>query len=272
VSTESPLTADDAATYADLLYDARRTRTAIAPFTDTRPGLGLDDGYAIQEQLVERLLRDGDEIIGYKLGLTSLPMQQLLGVDQPDLGPVLASTLYRNGDSVDLASYIAPRVEAEIGVVLDRPLRGPGCTVQDVVAATRGLVAAIEIVDSRISDWRIKLADTVADLASNGALAVSQSVVPLSKVPDARLVGMMFSRNGELLATGAGAAAMGNPLEAVAWLANTIGPKGISLQPGHVILTGALHAMVPVAEHDVFVAEFDHLGSLRLTIEDSASS
>jgi 2-keto-4-pentenoate hydratase len=265
----STLTPAEADTFAGVLYDARRARRPVAPFTDSRPELGLDDGYAIQERVVQRLLADGDQIIGYKLGLTSAAMQQLLGVGQPDLGPVLASTLYRDGEEVDLAAYIAPRVEAEIAVVLDQPLQGLGCTAEDVAAAARGLVAAIEIVDSRIQDWRIKLADTVADLASNGGLVVGDHIVSLTEIPDPRLIGMAFSRNGELVATGAGAAALGNPLTATAWLANSLAPRGVVLRPGHIVLTGALHAMVPIAPDDRFVAEFDRLGTLRLAIKGS---
>jgi 2-keto-4-pentenoate hydratase len=123
----------------------------------------------------------------------------------------------------------------------------------------------MEIVDSRITDWRIKLADTVADLASNGAAAISSRIVPLAAL-DTRLIGMMFTRNGELIDTGAGAAALGDPLAVVAWLANTLGQHGIALEPGHLVMTGALHAAVPMAAGDVFRAEFDHLGPVTVRV------
>lgn len=259
------LTDDQARAFGDALYEARRTKTPIAPFTEADPELGMLDGYAIQEHLVARLLADGEEVIGYKLGLTSLPMQQLLGVDQPDFGPVFASGVYRDGAEVHMADFIAPRVEAEIGVILASDLAGPDCTAADARAATKGLCAAIEIVDSRIRDWKIKIADTVGDLASNGAIALSDTVVPLDDL-DPRLVGMVFSKNGALVATGAGAAALGDPMEAVAWLANTLAPMGVTLRAGMVIMTGALHAMTPVAAGDVAFAEFAGLGTITLRI------
>ena len=127
--------------------------------------------------------------------------------------------------------------------------------------------ASVEIVDSRFEDWRIKLADTVADLASNGAAAVSSRVVPLADV-DTRLVGMALSRNGEVIDTGAGAAALGDPIAVVAWLANTLGENGIALEPGHLVMTGALHAAVPMAAGEEYVAEFDRLGSITLRVVD----
>jgi len=223
------------------------------------------DGYAIQRHLVARLVADGESVRGYKLGLTSAPMQELLGVDQPDFGPVFASTVLGDGEAVHLDRFIAPRIEAEIGVVLGADLHGPGCTAADALRAAAGLVPAMEIVDSRIRNWKIKLADTVADLASNGAVAVSADAVPIQGF-DPRLIGMVFTRNGELVATGAGAAALGDPLGAVAWLANALHPMGITLRAGHLIMTGALHAMVPLGPGDAFRAEFDRLGSISVGV------
>lgn len=254
---------DQARAFAADLLQARRTRVAIAPFTDALPDLGMPDGYAIQQHLVRMLEAEGETICGYKLGLTSAPMQQLLGVDSPDFGPVFASTVFRDGAELPVDRFIAPRVEAEIAVVLGSDLRGPHCTPAQAVLATRGLVAAIEIVDSRIADWRIRLADTVADLASSGAIALSSTVVPIDGF-DPRLIGMVFTRNGEAVATGAGAAALGDPLAAVAWLANTLAPMGVTLPAGSVIMTGALHAMVPVQPGDVFRADFDRLGPITV--------
>jgi 2-keto-4-pentenoate hydratase len=166
--------------------------------------------------------------------------------------------------------FIAPRVEAEIGVILAEGLSGPHCTPAQALRATAGLVAALEIVDSRITDWRIKLADTVADLASNGAIALSSLVVPVDGF-DPRLLGMVFTKNGEVVATGAGAAALGDPLAAVAWLANTLAPMGVTLPAGSVIMTGALHAMMPVAPGDVFRADFDRLGPITIRMASEQS-
>lgn len=249
------------------LYEARRTRTAIAPFTDADPSLGMADGYAVQKELVRLILADGDRIVGYKAGLTSLPMQRMLGVDQPDYGPVLASTVYRDGDAISLGRFIQPKVEAEIVLVLGEELRGPGVTVEDARRAVSGAAASMEIVDSRFADWRIKLCDTVADMASNGAVAISSDIVPLAGV-DLRLVGMVLSRDGVLVDTGAGAAALGDPLAVVAWLANTLAGDDIALEPGHVVMTGALHAAVPMRPGERYLAEFDRLGSIGIRVVD----
>lgn len=255
----------DAPAKARALYDARRTRVPIPPFTDADPTLGMADGYAIQRELIDLLLADGDRIIGHKVGLTSKPMQQMVGVDSPDFGPVLASTVYRDGDTIPVSRFIAPKIEAEIVFVLGERLLGPGITVTQAHAAIAGAVAAMEIVDSRIADWRIKLADTVADLASNGAMATSSRVVPIDDI-DPRLVGMTLTRNGELIDTGAGAAALGDPVAVVAWLANVLGADGVALEPGHLIMTGALHAAVPMTPGDVFRAEFDRLGPITVRV------
>ena len=256
----------DPAGKARLLYEARRDRVAISPFTDEDPTLGMADGYAVQSELTKLLLADGDEIVGYKVGLTSKPMQRMIGVSTPDYGPVLRSTVYRDGDSIPLSRFIQPRLEAEIVFVLGAPLRGPGVSVTEAARAVAGVAASVEIVDSRFADWRIRLADTVADLASNGAVATSSRLVPLADV-DPRLIGMTLTRNGILLDTGAGAAALGDPVAVVAWLANTLGEVGIGLEPGHLVMTGALHAAVPMTAGDVFRADFDRLGPVTLRVE-----
>ncbi len=255
----------DAMAKAKELYRARQDRVAIPPFTDEDPTLGMADGYAVQSELTKLILADGDRIIGYKVGLTSKPMQRMIGVDSPDYGPVLGSTIYADGDSISRSQFIQPKIEAEVVAVMGSGLRGPGVTVFDAARAVEGVAASMEIVDSRFEDWRIKLADTVADLASNGAAAVSSRLVPLTSV-DVRLVGMMLTRNGELVDTGAGAAALGDPLAVVAWLANTLGEHGIALEPGHLVMTGALHAAVPMNEGDVFRAEFDRLGPISVKV------
>lgn len=257
----------DAPGKARALYEARRDRVQIAPFTDEDPTLGMSDGYAVQQELVRLILADGDAVVGYKVGLTSKPMQRMIGVDSPDFAPILASTALTDGGTVSLSTLIQPKMEAEVIAVMGSRLQGPGVKVTDVATAVAGVCASVEIVDSRFEDWRIKLADTVADLASNGAFAVSSRVVPLSEV-DTRLVGMTLTRNGELVDTGAGAAALGDPLAVVAWLANVLGERGVALEPGHLVMTGALHAAVPMAAGDVFRADFDRLGPVTLRVVD----
>jgi 2-keto-4-pentenoate hydratase len=243
------------------LYDARRDRDPIPPISDADPSLTTADAYAIQSELVALLLRDGGSVVGYKLGLTSRPMQELLGVDQPDYGPVLSSMVVEDGSTLPTGSFIQPKAEAEIALTLARPLRGPGVGVEEAAAAIGGARAAIEVVDSRIRDWKIKLVDTIADLASSAAIVLGREVVPVAGW-EPRLVGMVVARNGEPQATGAGAAALGDPVHAVAWLANTLAPFGVTLEPGHFVMTGALHAAFPVVAGDVVTAEFDRLGTV----------
>lgn len=260
-----PLTAPRAEQFAHAIYEARRTRVPIPPLTDSDPGLTLVDGYRIQQEVVRRYLADGDRVIGYKLGLTSSPMQQMLGVDSPDFAPVMASHVLPDGAAVAAADFIAPRLEGEIALVLGEDLAGPTCTVADVLRATESVVAALEVVDSRIADWRIRLPDTVADMASSGAIVLAGQRVPVAEV-DLRLVGMVFTRDGDLVATGAGAAALGHPAEAVAWLVRTLHTLGDSLPAGAVVMTGALHAAVPVAAGQTYQAEFDRLGPVTVRI------
>ena len=259
------LTAERAEEFAGAIYEARRSRVPIRPLTEVQSDLSLDDAYLVQQGVVRRYLDDGDRIVGYKLGLTSAPMQQMLGVDSPDFAPVMASHVNPDGAAIPAADYIAPRLEVEIALVLAADLVGPDCTALDVLRATEGAVAALELVDSRILDWRITLADTVADMASSGAIILGGRTVPLRDI-DLRLVGMVFTRGGELIATGAGAAALGNPAEAVAWLVRTLYTFGGSLSAGDIVMTGALHAAVPVAAGEVYRAAFDRLGPVGVRI------
>ena len=260
-----PLTDAEAGQAADDLYRARQTGVPIGPLTARHPGMDMADGYRVQQELVARLTADGDRVAGYKLGLTSAPMQQLMGVDSPDFAPVLASHLHPDGAAVTAGSFIAPRVEAEIALVLRADLAGPDCTTLDVAAAVSGAVAALEIVDSRIADWKIALADTIADLASSGAVVLGPSVTPAEGL-DLRLAGMVLTCNGSLIATGAGAAALGSPLQAVAWLVRTLHPLGGGLRAGQFVMTGALHAAVNICPGQNYRAEFDRLGPVRLRV------
>jgi 2-keto-4-pentenoate hydratase len=259
------LTDSDVGQLAAALHQARRSGVAIPPLTAQHPGMTMADGYRVQQELVRRLTAEGERIVGYKLGLTSAPMQKMLGVDSPDFAPVLSSHLNPDGAALSAAAFIAPRVEAEIALVLRDDLRGPDCTTLDVAAAVSGAVAALEIVDSRIADWKITLADTVADLASSGAIVLGPAVLPIAGL-DLRVLGMVFTCNGDLVATGAGAAALGNPLQAVAWLVNTLHPLGDYLRAGQFVMTGALHAAVDICAGQNYRAEFDRLGPVGLRV------
>lgn len=263
---------------ADRLHRAMTERVAVPPLVAEHPDLDVDDAYAIQQGLVRRILdADGGRPVGYKLGLTSQPMQEMLGVDQPDYAPVLSTMVYADGHDIDLDRYLQPKVEAEIALVLDRPLRGPGVTPMEAWRAIGGAVAAIEMVDSRIADWKIGLVDTIADLASSGATVLGSRVVPLSGAWEPRLVGMVVARNGATVDSGAGAAALGDPVAAVAWLANTLAPYGVTLEAGWFVMTGALHRAFEVTPGDVVRADFDRLGTVTArfaasTADDSGST
>lgn len=255
--------APDARSRAEILYEARATQQPVAPFTDNDPTLGAAEGYAVQRELTALLLADGDSVVGYKAGLTSAPMQEMFGVDTPDFAPVFGSTLHADGAVLDRGRFIAPKVEAEIVFRLASPLTGPGVGVEQARAAIGEVAAGLEIVDSRIVDWRIRLADTIADLASNGA-AVLGSWVEATSGTDYRRLGVTFRCNGEVVASGTGAAALGDPVAVVAWLANVFGEHGITLEAGHLVMTGALHAAVPLEHGDTCTAEFDQLGAITV--------
>jgi len=247
--------------FAGELYSAVASRQPVEPLTDRAPGLTVEDAYAIQTRVIDRRVAAGARVIGRKIGLTSAPMQQMLGVDEPDFGVLLDDMVVEDGDPIPLDSLLQPRVEAELAFVMDRDLTGPGVTTATALTAIAGVLPAIEVVDSRVADWRIKLVDTVADNASSGLLVVGGRMRPVTDL-DLRLVGVVVSRNGELLDTGAGAAALGNPARCVAWLANKLGSLGSGLRAGDVVLPGAVHRMVPVRPGDAFRAEFSRLGAV----------
>jgi 2-keto-4-pentenoate hydratase len=256
---------------ADQLWEADRARAPVEPLTDRHRGLDVSDGYAIQTRNIERRVAAGAHIRGRKIGLTSRAMQELLGVTEPDYGVLLDDMFVEDGDEIPLETMVQPRVEAEMAFVLDRDLAGPGVTTANALAAIAGVLPAIEIVDSRVAGWRIKLVDTVADNASSGKLVVGGRLTRLTDI-DPRLVGMALSRNGEVIDTGAGAAALGNPVRCVAWLANKLGSFGITLRAGDVVLPGAVHRMIEVRPGDVFRAEYAHLGAVTARFSNGAAS
>ena len=255
---------------AEELWDADVTSRPVPPLTERYPDLGIDDAYAIQTINVDRRVGEGLRVVGRKVGLTSRPMQQLLGVDEPDFGVLTEDMVVEDGDEVDLRRLVQPRVEAEMAFVLGRDLAGPGVTTGTALAAIAGVMPAIEIVDSRVADWKIKLVDTVADNASSGLLVTGGRLTPVDRV-DLRLVGVVVSRNGEVLHTGAGAAVLGNPARCVAWLANKLGAFGAGLRAGDIVLPGSPHAMVAVTPGDVFRAEFAHLGAVTVRFSKESS-
>jgi 2-oxopent-4-enoate hydratase len=248
---------------AEALAVAERDRRPIPPLTDAHPSLTVEDAYAIQTLNIERRMADGRLVRGRKVGLTSAPMQRLLGVDEPDFGVLLDDMFVEDGDEIPMEQLLQPRAEAEVAFVMGDDLTGPGVTTSNALAAIEGALPALEIVDSRVADWKIKLADTIADNASSGRVVIGGRLTPVTEL-DLRLVGVVVSRNGQMIDTGAGAAALGNPARCVAWLANKLATFGSGLRAGDVVIPGAVHRMVPVEPGDVFRAEFAHLGAVTV--------
>lgn len=246
---------------AGLLLGAYRHGTPAEPLVGAFPEMTVTDAYAVQRIQVERWMAEGARIKGHKVGLASAAMQRQMGVDQPDYGHLMDGMFQLEGLPLPLAGYLQPRVEPEIAFVLERPLRGPGVTVAEAVRAVALVLPALEIVDSRIRDWRISIVDTIADNASSGGVVLGSRPCRLSEV-DVRLAGCVLYRNGQVVGTGAGGAVLGSPINALVWLANTVGPQGVALEPGHVVLPGSVMGAVPVAVGDTVTAIFGGLGSL----------
>ena len=249
--------------FAKTLAEAESTRVGIGPLTSVDSELTVKDAYYVQLENIKKKVEQGQKIVGKKIGLTSLAMQNLLGVDEPDYGHLLDKMVVENGGFISIEQVLQPKVEAEIAFILKKELRGPNLTALDVLQATDYVVPALEIVDSRIKDWKIKLADTVADNASSGFYVLGGKPTRIEDI-DLELIGMAFSKNGELVNTGVGAAALGNPANCVAWLANKLSEFDITLREGEVLLSGALSAAVEARAGDSFTARFGHIGQVSV--------
>ena len=243
----------------DELHEALCARKTLAPLTSRHPEITIEDAYRVQQQMISRRLAGGARVVGKKIGVTSRAVMNMLGVGQPDFGYVLDDMIYSEGQSIPMASLIQPRAEGEIAFILKKDLAGPGVTPAAVLAATEGVMACFEIVDSRIHDWKVKIQDTVADNASCGVMVLGDRLVDPRRV-DLNTCGMVIEKNGEVIATGSGAATLGSPVSAVAWLANTLGRLGIGLRAGEVILSGSLAALLPVSAGDNLRATVGGIG------------
>ncbi|WP_258060554.1 MULTISPECIES: 2-keto-4-pentenoate hydratase [unclassified Arthrobacter] len=248
---------------ADELFEATRTLVPVAPLRDRVLDLTLDDAYMIQSRQLERHLAGGRILAGRKVGLTSPAMQRQLGVDSPDFGYFFADMVHHDDDDVPAGDFISPKVEPEFGFVLQETLQGPGVTLEQARAAIGAVYPAIEIIDSRIADWDIKLLDTVADNASCGAIAVGTTALPVS-VEDLASVTCSLLIDGEVRETGTGDAVMGDPVAPLAWLANVLGEQGVALEAGQLILPGSFTRALPVVAGESATAHFGDLGSLTI--------
>lgn len=252
---------------AAALVAAERDQHPIPPLRETWPEIDVVDAYEIQLLNIRQRLSRGATIHGHKVGLSSKAMQDMMGVDEPDYGHLLSDMAVFESTPVSAGRYCYPRVEVEVGFILGATLPGERCTEDDVIAATEFVAPAIELIDSRIVDWNIKIGDTIADNASSAGYVLGPERVKPTDI-DLRTIEARLIRNGEQVAEGRSDAVLGNPVTAVAWLARKVASFGVTLEAGHVILPGSVHRAIDVRPGDDFEAVFDGLGTVQLSFTD----
>jgi len=253
---------DRIADLARRLYEAARERRVIEPPSADGIDLAIDEAYAVQAALLDLHLADGARLVGPKLGLTSRAKQVEMNVHEPIVGWLTDRMVLEPGEALAVASLAQPRAEPEIAFLLGRDLAGPGVTAVHVLAATEVVFGAIEILDSRYRDYRFTLPDVVADNASGGRFLLGGAIAPATL--DLAEIGCVFECNGRLVATAAGAAVMGHPARAVAWLVRRLAAEGRGLRAGQIVLSGGLSGAIPIAAGDVVTATFGRLGTVTL--------
>jgi 2-keto-4-pentenoate hydratase len=267
-------------TAAELLWAAERDLAPIGPLTETFPGIDVVDAYEIQLSNIRRKTSAGARVRGHKVGLSSPVMQQMMGVDEPDYGHLLDSMVLSQDAPIPAARYCYPRIEVEIGYVLGSALPGADCTEADVLAATEYIVPSLELIDSRITDWRIKLADTIADNASSagvilGAERKTPAELAAAGVDLSDIDAVLYQKGGTggvggttggegwtAIARGNTSAVLGNPTACVAWLARKVAGFGVQLEAGHLILPGSCTRAIDARPGSNFRAEFAGLGTV----------
>lgn len=253
----------------DDLYQALTAGRTIPNLRDRAQSITNEDAYRIQARMIEQRLLAGETVVGKKIGVTSKAVQNMLGVFEPDFGILTSGMVFPDGAEIPAGTLIQPKAEGEIAFVLKRDLIGPGITAAEVISATDYVSACFEIVDSRISDWDIKIQDTIADNASCGVYVVGKDRVDPRDI-DLALAGMVAERNGEIMVTGAGAAVQGSPANAVAWLANTLGQLGTPLLAGETILSGALAPMYLFEPGDALTMRVGGIGGCSISFAKEA--
>jgi len=248
------------------LAEAEKSRKAISPIKARYEGFSVEHAYQVQAINANQGLKTGKRLIGYKIGLTSKPIQQRFGVSQPDFGHLFASMNVPDEGEINLSTLIQAKVEGEIALVLGKDLRGPDVTAVDALNAVDYALTAMEIIDSRIEDWKITVEDTIADNGSSALFVLSENKVPMRGLNLAEL-GMAFSRNGEVILTGSGAAVMGNPINSLVFLANELGKHDKGLLAGEVILAGSLSGVAPLVAGDFFSCEIWKLGACSVRVK-----
>ena len=248
------------------LAQAERSREPIAPLTSAYPDIDVVDAYEIQLINIRQRVAEGARVLGHKVGLSSLAMQQMMGVDEPDYGHLLDEMQVFEDTPVKAGRYLYPRVEVEVGFILAADLPGAGCTEDDVLAATEALAPSIELIDTRITDWKIALCDTIADNASSAGFVLGEARVSPREL-DVKSIDAVLTRNGEVVTEGRSDAVLGNPVTAVAWLARKVESFGVRLRKGDIVLPGSCTRAIDARAGDHFVADFAGLGSVRLSFE-----
>ena len=257
----------DAAVRTTLAADlarAERDRSPIGPLTSAAPNIDVVDAYEIQLINIRRQVAGGARVVGHKVGLSSLAMQQMMGVDEPDYGHLLDAMQVFEEVPVPAGRFLYPRVEVEVAFILAEDLPGEGCTEADVLAATAALAPALELIDTRITDWKIGLCDTIADNASSAGVVLGAARVASTEI-DVTAIDATLTRNGEVVAQGRSDAVLGNPATAVAWLARKVEGFGVRLKKGDIVLPGSCTRAFDAAPGDEFVADFSGLGSVHLS-------
>jgi 2-keto-4-pentenoate hydratase len=255
------------ATAADLLWAAERDLAPIDPLTETFPGIDAVDAYEIQLINIRRKIAAGARVRGHKVGLSSPVMQQMMGVDEPDYGHLLDSMVLSGGEvPIRAGAYCYPRIEVEIGYVLGSALPGADCTEEDVLAATEYIVPSLELIDSRITNWQIKLPDTIADNASSAGVILGEARRTPAELAErgvdlANIDAVLYCGDQEV-ARGNTSAVLGNPTWCVAWLARTVASFGVKLEAGHLIIPGSCTRAIDAKPGSAFRAEFAGLGTV----------
>jgi 2-keto-4-pentenoate hydratase len=248
------------------LAQAERSRVATTPLTDRYPDIDVVDAYEIQLINIRQRVAEGARVVGHKVGLSSKAMQDMMGVDEPDYGHLLDEMEVFEDKPVKSADYLYPRVEVEVGFILADDLPGAGCTEEDVLAATAAFVPAIELIDTRITNWQIKLCDTIADNASSAGWVLGKARVSPKDI-DIRNIEATLTNQGKVVAEGRSDAVLGNPVTAVAWLARKVEGFGVRLKAGDIVLPGSCTRAIDAPAGSDFVAEFAGLGSVHLRFE-----
>ncbi|AOW93555.1 2-keto-4-pentenoate hydratase [Rhodococcus sp. WMMA185] len=248
---------------ANRLDAAERGRAPIDPLTTAHPDIDVVDAYEIQLINIRRRLQDGARVVGHKVGLSSHAMQQMMGVDEPDYGHLLADMEVFEDQPVDTSRFCYPRVEVEVAFILGADLPGAGCTEQDVLSATEAFAPSIELIDSRIKDWKITLPDTIADNASSAGFVLGKNRVAPADI-DIKAIDAVLTCNDEAIAEGRSDAVLGNPVTAVAWLAQKVESFGVRLKAGDIVLPGSCTRAIDAHPGDHFRADFSGLGSVSL--------